>query len=97
MKLVVILTTLVVLFLLTSAALAQTGNGYDLSWWTVDGGGRQSSGGGYTLDGTIGQPDAGVLMSGGDFTLAGGFWGAGGLAESPGGGPIYLPIILRDR
>ncbi len=53
--------------------LAQSG-GYDLSWWTVDGGGATfSTGGTYRLGGTIGQPDAGEL-SGGDYTLYGGFW-----------------------
>jgi hypothetical protein len=26
------------------------------------------------LSGTIGQPDAGVVMSGGEYTLSGGFW-----------------------
>lgn len=46
---------------------------YDLTWHTIDGGGGTSPGGGYTLSGTIGQPDAGA-MSGGDFVLAGGFW-----------------------
>ena len=55
-------------------ALAQ-GGGYDLSWWTVDGGGTTSGTGGvYALAGTIGQPDAGTL-SGGAYTLDGGFWG----------------------
>ncbi len=85
------------LVLTVSVALAQTGNGYDLSWWTVDGGGGESSGGGYTLVGTGGQPDAGVLMSGGSYTLAGGFWGAGGLVQSPEGNPIYLPIVLKEH
>jgi hypothetical protein len=46
---------------------------YDLTWHTIDGGGGTSTGGGYALSGTIGQPDAGV-MSGGDFVLTGGFW-----------------------
>ena len=32
-----------------------------------------STGGAYECKGTIGQPDAGT-MSGGDFTLSGGFW-----------------------
>lgn len=42
--------------------------GYDLSWWTVDGGGITfSNGGGYSLGGSIGQFDAGVL-SGGSYT-----------------------------
>jgi hypothetical protein len=46
---------------------------YSLDWYSVDGGGGVSSGGSYTLSGTIGQPDAGT-MSGGPYTLAGGFW-----------------------
>lgn len=33
----------------------------------------RSTGGEFELSGTIGQPDAGK-MSGGDFTLTGGFW-----------------------
>ena len=46
---------------------------YALDWSTIDGGGGTSSGGQYTLSGTIGQPDAGA-MSGGSFSLQGGFW-----------------------
>jgi hypothetical protein len=47
---------------------------YDLSWFTVDGGGVMfSTGGEFELSGTIGQPDAG-MMTGGDFQLFGGFW-----------------------
>ncbi len=54
-------------------------DGFDLSWWTVDGGGagvsNSSTGGSYTLSGTIGQPDANpVVMTGGQFALTGGFW-----------------------
>ena len=45
-----------------------------ISWWTVDGGGGTSSGGAYTLSGTIGQADASTPMSGGAYTLTGGFW-----------------------
>ena len=40
----------------------------------MDGGGATfSTGGGYSLGGTAGQPDAGEL-SGGGYTLGGGFW-----------------------
>ena len=71
--------------------LAQTG--YDLSWWTVDGGGQMYSvGSGYELGGTIGQPDAGVLTGGG-YTLGGGFWRGGKV-----GGQsyvVYLPLVIR--
>lgn len=56
-------------------AYAQVGGGYDLSWNTVDGGGGTFSIGGiYSIGGTIGQPDAGV-MAGGIYTATGGFWG----------------------
>ena len=84
--------TLTTLLLLASVALAQSGGGYDLTWNTVDGGGATfSEGGGYALGGTIGQPDAGVL-TGGAYTLAGGFWGGGAAVEYP----IYLPLVLRN-
>lgn len=67
------------------------GAGYDLTWFTSDGGGGSSSGGVYTLDGTIGQPDAGML-SGGAYTLTGGFWSGTAAA----GYRIYLPLVLKD-
>jgi hypothetical protein len=86
-----LLLALVALLLLSSVARAQSGGGYDLSWNTVDGGGATwSEGGGYALGGTVGQPDAGVL-SGGGYTLAGGFWG--GAAARYG---VYLPLVLRN-
>jgi hypothetical protein len=63
---------------------------YDLTWSSIDGGGGSSSGGGYTLDGTIGQADAGSL-SGGVYSLGGGFWsGVPALTYS-----VYLPVVLR--
>ncbi len=47
---------------------------FDINWHTIDGGGlMRSTGGDFELSGTVGQPDAGS-MSGGDFTLTGGFW-----------------------
>lgn len=64
----------VLVVLLPSIALAQSGNGYDLTWSTIDSGGEMfSAGNGYELGGTIGQADAGA-MSGGAYELSGGFW-----------------------
>jgi hypothetical protein len=57
---------------------------YDLSWFCIDGGGGTSTGGDYSLSGTIGQADAGVL-SGGNYTLVGGFWSA--VAPAPSSTP----------
>ena len=55
-------------------ASAQTGDGFELSWFSIYGGGGISTGGAYSLRGTIGQSDAG-MMTGGNFQIAGGFWG----------------------
>ena len=49
---------------------------------TIDGGGGTSTSAVYSVSGTIGQPDAGV-MSGGDFTLTGGFWGVVTAIQTP--------------
>mgnify|MGYP005840982857 CR=1 FL=1 len=87
-----------VLLGLTLAGLvrAQSGGGYDLTWNTIDGGGYMfSTGGGYALGGTIGQADAGTL-SGGGYTLAGGFWG-GGVGVAAAQYRVYLPSLLRNR
>jgi hypothetical protein len=84
--LTVILISITLPLVLSTPAQAQS---YAITWWTVDGGGGTSTGGGYTLMGTIGQPDAGV-MTGGGYSLTGGFWGWDALHY------IYLPLILRN-
>lgn len=66
--------------LVVISARAQT---YSIDWSTIDGGGGTSTGGVYTVSGTIGQPDAG-RMSGGNFTLDGGFWGIVAAVQTPG-------------
>lgn len=81
------------LVLLAPPVLAQSGGPYDLSWFTVDGGGGRSAGGTYTLHGTVGQADAGVGMSGGEYALWGGFWAGQQSIYSR----IFLPLILRGQ
>lgn len=56
----------------TPQARAQTGGPYELAWHTLAGGGMLSGPGGYQLEGTIAQSEAGQL-AGGDYTLTGGF------------------------
>jgi hypothetical protein len=51
---------------------------YNISQYTIDGGGGQSSGGQYSLTGTIGQPDT-EYSAGGNYELLGGFWPGGPL------------------
>jgi hypothetical protein len=69
--------------ILTVWAVAQAQN-YNIDWSTVDGGGGTSTGGVYSVSGTIGQPDAGGTMSGGVYTLDGGFWSLVSVVQTPG-------------
>jgi len=47
---------------------------YNIDWHKVSGGGGASTGGVYTVTGTIGQPDASPAMSDGYYSVTGGFW-----------------------
>lgn len=58
----------------TFPGIAQSGGGYDLSWSKIAGGGGASSGGFFTIDGTIGQPDASGPLTNGFYSVTGGFW-----------------------
>jgi len=68
MKALLLFTTGLVL---ATRALAQS---YSIDWFTIDGGGGTSTSGVFSVSGTIGQPDAGGPMAGGNFSLTGGFW-----------------------
>lgn len=66
-------TTTLVFGMLATTVTAE----FAIEWHTIDGGGTMdSSGDGFELRSTIGQPDAGS-MAGGMFELAGGFWAVG--------------------
>jgi hypothetical protein len=47
---------------------------YSVDWSKISGGGGTSAGSVYSVSGTIGQPDTGVAMSGGNYSVTGGFW-----------------------
>jgi len=47
---------------------------YSIDWYKVAGGGGTSTGGGYSLSGTIGQHDGSSPITGGNYSLVGGFW-----------------------
>jgi hypothetical protein len=73
---------LALLLIMSAPALSQ----YSIDWYTIDGGGGTSTGGPYTLTGTIGQPDA-AWSIGGIYELLGGFWPGGPLPQYT--GPHY--------
>ncbi len=66
--------TLFLAFIVVAGASTASAQNYSIDWFTIDGGGGTSTGGGYSVSGTIGQPDAGGPMTGGNYSLTGGFW-----------------------
>ena len=54
--------------------LCANAQSYSIDWHKVSGGGGTSTGGAYSVSGTIGQHDASPAMHGGSFSLTGGFW-----------------------
>jgi hypothetical protein len=92
---VILLKTALVGLLLAFALLGQAppaasqgGSGYEMAWWTVDGGGSAQSGAGaYALSATAGQPDSQTVAAGG-YAISGGFW------PRPARYRIYLPLLL---
>lgn len=83
---------LLCLFLLHSTfCFRAEGQSYSIDWHTIDGGGGTSTGAVYSVTGTIGQPDAGV-MSGGQFTVQGGFWGVLNVVQTEGAPLLKIAI-----
>src|SRR5215475_6727025 len=68
---------------------------YSIDWFTIDGGGGTSTGGVYSVAGTIGQSDAGHL-SGGNYTLDGGFWGVLAAVQSPGAPNLTIQLTATN-
>lgn len=61
-------------FLLSAFSFRAWGQSYSIDWYKIAGGGGTSTNGQYSVAGTIGQPDAGGAMTGGNYSLTGGFW-----------------------
>lgn len=78
---------LAIAFALTAGASAQS---YSIDWFSVAGGGGTSTGGVYSVTGTIGQADAGSTMSGGSFSVDSGFWSFIAVVQTPGAPTINI-------
>ncbi len=77
-----------VLFLSSATGFCQQ---YAVSWSKIGAGGS-STGQVYAITGTIGQPDAGLAMSGGSFSVTPGFWSFMGVVQTPG-----APLLRISR
>jgi hypothetical protein len=67
-----------------------SGQSYTIDWYKIAGGGCTSTGGTYQVTGTIGQPDAGGVMSGGNYSVTGGFWSLISVVQTPGAPKLYI-------
>lgn len=73
--------------LMTQRVNAQT---YSIDRYQLAGGGGTSTGGTYSVAGTIGQPDVGIVSSGGGYSLIGGFWSFVSVVETTGGPTLFI-------
>ena len=69
-----IVLTLLVLSTLNLQLSTTHAQQYTIDRYKIAGGGGTSTGGTYQVSGTIGQPDASGAMTGGSYSLTGGFW-----------------------
>jgi hypothetical protein len=72
------------LFMLVLLALSARAQSYSIDWYKIAGGGGTSTNGQYSVSCTIGQPDAGSVMTGGNYSLTGGFWSLISVVQTPG-------------
>lgn len=63
---------------------------YSVDWYKIAGGGGTSTGGNYAVSGTIGQHDASGAMSGGAYSVTGGFWSLISVVQTPGAPTLYI-------
>jgi len=92
MKKSLFLLIALLLFLLLVPVAVMAAQSYSIDRWTANSGGGLSQGSNYTLQGSIGQPDAAQSQDG-QFALAGGFWTGG--PRQPELLHIYLPMTVR--
>lgn len=77
-------------FVAAGLARAQS---YSIDWYKIAGGGGTSSNGQYTVSGTIGQHDAGGPMTGGNYSLTGGFWSLISVVQTAGSPTLTISHV----
>jgi hypothetical protein len=81
---------------LTALVPSSFAQSYSVDWYKIAGGGGTSTGGTYTVSGTIGQHDASGAMSGGSVTgtnyysVTGGYWALVNVVQTPGAPTLYI-------
>ena len=73
-----------------STASPLVAQSYSIDWFKIARGGSTSTNGQYALSGMIGQHDAGGPMTGGPYSLVGGFWALPILVQTSGAPTLYI-------
>lgn len=81
-------------WLLPSLAFAQS---YAIDWYKIAGGGGTSTGATYSVSGTIGQPDASGAMTGGSYSVTGGFWSLISVVQTSGTPNLTITVLSPNR
>jgi hypothetical protein len=68
---------------------------YSMDWYKISAGGGASTGGIYSVTGTIGQPDAGGPMLGGAYSLTAGFWALYAI-QTPGAPRLTITLTATN-
>jgi hypothetical protein len=82
--------------LFLSAGTNLPGQSYAIDWHKIAGGGGTSTGGVYSISGTIGQHDAGSTMGSGSYSLTGGFWSVLAVVQTAGMPTLSIRHIAPD-
>ncbi len=80
--------------LLTGGAIHADAQDLAMQRHVIAGGTGSSSGGAFSLSGTVGQPDASTPLTGGAFALTGGFWASPQAVQTP--GAPHLSVALSN-
>ena len=84
------LALLVLLSILNSQLSTARAQQYSIDWFKIAGGGGASTNGQYAVSGTIGQHDASGAMTGGNYSLTGGYWSLISVLQTPGAPKLYI-------
>jgi hypothetical protein len=81
-----VVKTQILCLLTLLGALSVGAQNYSIDWYKIAGGGGTSTGGTYSVSGTIGQHDATAngALTGGNYSLTGGFWAMISVVQTPG-------------
>ena len=96
MKIKIVRPVIAFCLLASGFCLSASAQSYSIDWYKVAGGGGTSTGATYQVNGTIGQHDAGGPITGGSYSLTGGFWALISVVQTPGTPNLVISFVGPD-